>query len=146
MRVLRDPDLASMIEDEALRALVAQRFLEIAQDEPYDPDVYGYFIVLEPGDSVAALEKEVGWPILGSVFNDTRFGDPDFSPCFEFLEEHEQPACYEMVFIINDGGFGIDLFIPKAQGMDPGLIAFCEAYAVPVPPAAKLMDEVRHAP
>lgn len=139
MRVLRDPDLADTIEDEALRALVAQRFVELAQDEPYDPDIYGYFIVMEPGDSVAMLEEEAGWPILGSLFNDARFGDPDFAPGFEFLEEHQRPACFEMVFILNDGGFGIDLFIPKTPGMDPELIAFCQAYAVPVPPAAQLV-------
>ncbi len=138
MRVLRDPGLTSAIENEALRALVAQRFMEIVQDEPYDPDIYGYFIVMEPGDSVAALEQETGWPILGSVFNEARFGDADFSPCFEFLEEHERPACYEVVFILNDGGFGIDLFIPKVPGMDRQLLDFCRAYAVPVPPAARL--------
>lgn len=138
MRVLRDPDLASKIEDDALRALVAQRFVEITQDEPYDPDVYGYFIVLEPGDSVAALEEEVSWPILGSVFNDARFGDADFSPCFEFLEEHEQPACFEMVFILSDGGFGIDLFIPKLPGMDAQLMDFCQTYAVTAPTTAPL--------
>ena len=138
MRVLRDPGLTSTIEDEALRALVAQRFVEIAQDEPYDPDIYGYFIVMEPGDSVAALEKAAGWPILGSVFNNARFGDADFLPCFEFLEEHEWPACYEVVFILNDGGFGIDIFIPKVLGMDQQLLDFCKAYAVPVPTAARL--------
>jgi len=78
MLVLRDPALAATLEDEALRALITQRFVEIAQDEPYDPDTFGYFVVVEPGDSVESVEKEVGWPILGSVFNDARFGDPDF--------------------------------------------------------------------
>ena len=139
MRVLRDPVLVSTIEDEALRALVAQRFVEIAHDEPYVPEVYGYFILIEPGDSVAALEEEAGWPILGSVFNDARFGDAGFTPSFEFLEEHERPACYEMVFILNDGGFGIDLFIPKVPGMDAQLLDFCQTYAVPVPTAVRLM-------
>lgn len=139
MRVLRDPSLANTIEDEALRALVAQRFVEIAQDEPYDPDICGYFIVTEPGDSVTALEKETGCTILGSVFRDACFGETDFSPCFEFLEEHERPACYEVVFILNDGGFGIGLFIPKVPGMDQQLLDFCRAYAVPVPPAARMV-------
>ena len=32
MRVLRDPALAATLEDEALRALVAQRFVEIADE------------------------------------------------------------------------------------------------------------------
>lgn len=138
MRVLRDPALAATLEDEALRALVAQRFVEIAQDEPYDPDTFGYFVVVEPGDSVESVEKEVGWPILGSVFNDARFGDAEFSPCFEFLEEHSRPACYELVYIFSDGGFGIDVFVPKSPEMDRDLLAFCEAYAVPAPPAAQL--------
>lgn len=138
MRVLRDPALAASIEDEALRSLVAQRFVELAQDEPYDPDVYGYFVVAEPGDSVEALEKETGCPILESIFSDARFGEPDFSPCFEFLEEHERPACYEMVFILSDGGFGIDLFVPKLPGIDPQLLLFCQTYAVPVHPASLL--------
>lgn len=138
MRVLRDPALAATLEDEALRALVAQRFVEIAQDEPYDPDTFGYFVVVEPGDSVESVEKEVGWPILGSVFNDARFGDPEFSPCFEFLEEHARPACYELVYIFSDGGFGIDVFVPKLPEIDRQLLAFCEAYAVPAPPATQL--------
>lgn len=138
MRVLRDPAMAVSIEDAALRALVAQRFIEIAQDEPYDPDTYGYFVVAEPGDSVEALEKETGCPILGSLFSEARFGEPDFSPSFEFLEEHQCPACYEMVFILSDGGFGIDLFVPKVPGMDRQLLHFCQTYAVPVPPAAQL--------
>lgn len=140
MRVLRDPALAATIEDEALRALVAQRFVEIPQGEPYDPDTFGYFVVAEPGDSVEALEKETGCPILGSLFSEARFGEPNFSPCFEFLEEHKRPACYEMVFILSDGGFGIDLFVPKAPGMDLQLIDFCQTYAVPVPPTSQLIS------
>jgi hypothetical protein len=138
MRILRDPALAASIEDEALRSLVAQRFVELAQDEPYDPDVYGYFVVAEPGDSVQALEKETGCPILSCWCTDDRFGDPGFSPSFEFLEEHQRPACYEMVFILSDGGFGIDLFVPKLPGIDSQLLRFCQTYAVPVTPAAQL--------
>lgn len=52
----------------SVRALVAQRFVEIAQDEPYDPDTYGYLVAAEPGDSVEAREKETGCPILGNLF------------------------------------------------------------------------------
>lgn len=138
MHVLRDPTLTGSIEDPALRSLIAQRFRELAEDEPYDPDVYGYFVVAEPGDSAATLEKETGCPILGSLFTEARFGDPEFSPCFEFLEEHERPACYEMVFILSDSGFGIDLFIPKQPGIDAQLLAMCKTYATPAPAAAQL--------
>jgi len=138
MRVLRDPTLASTIEDPALRALVAQRFVEIAQGEPYDPDIFGYFVVAEPGDSVEALEAETGCPILKGLFDDTRFGEPGFAPSFEFLEEHTCPACYEAVFILNDGGFAIALFVPKQPEIDRQLLAMCETYATPAPQAAQL--------
>ena len=131
MQVLREPTLASSIEDPALSALIAQRFVEISQDEPYDPDIFGYFVVAEPGDSVDALEQEIGCPILRGLFNDARFGEPNYSPCFEFLEEY--PGYYEMVFVLNDGGFGIDLFVPKLPGIDAQLLAMCATYATPAP-------------
>jgi hypothetical protein len=137
MRVLRDPALTASIKDDALRELVAQRFCEVAQDEPYNADTYGFFVVAEPGDSVELLEQETGCPILGSPFTDVRFGEPNFSPCFEFLAEHEVPACYEMVFVLSDGGFGIDLFVPKLSGMDARLLNFCATYATPASPTEK---------
>lgn len=86
-------------------------------------------IVVEPGDSIDILEQEVGWPILRNLFDDTRYGEPDFTPSLEALEEHAN--CYEMVFIFNDEGFGVDLFIPKQTGIDDDLLAMCAEYAAP---------------
>lgn len=132
MLILRDPALASTIADPDIRSLVEQRFVEICAGEAYDYDLHGYMIVVEPGDSVDALEEESSCPILRDLFDDTRFGDSDFSPSFEALEEHAD--CYEMVFILNDDGFGIEIFIPKAGGIDAHLLAMCALYATPAPP------------
>ena len=131
MLILRDPSMASSIANPDIRGLVEQRFAEICAGEPYDYDSHGYTIVVEPGDSVAALEEESSCPILHNLFDDTRYGHPDFSPSFEALEEH--PTCYEMVFILNDDGFGITIFIPKAKGIDADLLAMCAIYAEPAP-------------
>ena len=131
MLILRDPAMASSITDPDIRALVEQRFREICAGEPYNYDQHGYSIVVEPGDSVAALEEESSCPILRNLFDDARFGDPEFAPSCEALEEHS--GCYEMVFILNDDGFGISIFIPKTKGIDADLLAMCAIYAEPAP-------------
>lgn len=129
MIILRDPSLASSIVDPDIRGLVEHRFSEICAGEAYDYDSHGYMIVVEPGDSVDSLEQETSCRILHNLFDDARFGDPDFAPSFEALEEHA--GCYEMVFILNDEGFGIDIYIPKHPGIDAELLAMCAEYAAP---------------
>jgi hypothetical protein len=127
MLILNDPSLVDRIPDPAIRELVHRRFSEICGDELYDYDLHGYMIVVEPGDSVEVLEQAVGWPILQGLFNGSRYGEPDFTPTFEALEEHA--SCYEMVFIFNDDGFGVALFIPKQPSIDGNLLAMCAEYA-----------------
>ena len=116
MLVLRDPEVAgSIVATPEIRRLAEQWFLDVCAEEPYEPDLHGYLIVVEPGDSVQDLEEESGCP---------------FS-CFEVVEE--LATCYEMVFIPGDGDFGIVIFIPKLEDIDPDLLAVCAEYAVPVP-------------
>lgn len=129
MLVLRDPALASNINDPAIRALVEQRFTEILAGEIYEYDRHGYMIVMEPGDKVEALEKESGCAILHDPFDDVPYGHLDFTPSFDSLEVHH--ACFEMLFITTDE-FGITIFIPKS-GIDAGLLAMCAEYATPAP-------------
>ncbi len=131
MLVLRDPLLASSIADNDIRELVEQRFEDICDGEDFDTDLHGQFIVVEAGDSVEVLEAESGCPILRSYIGNARYGDPEFKPAFECLEEHD--TCYEMVFVPGGGDFGIVIFIPKQQGIDPELLAMCAEYAEPAP-------------
>ncbi len=131
MLVLRDPESANDLRNPNLRSLIEQRFIDICDEDEYDPDIHGYFIVVEPGDSADALEEESGCPILRSLVGDARFGDPEYAPCFECLEEHA--GCYEMVFVPGGGDFGIVVFIPKQEGVDPDLLAMCAEYAIPAP-------------
>ena len=131
MLVLRDPSLASRIADNDIRELVEQRFDDICAGEEYEADLHGFMIVVEAGDSVDVLEKESGCPILHSYIGNARFGDPEFKPVFECLDEHA--FCYEMVFVPGGGDFGIVVFIPKQQGIDPELLAMCVEYAEPAP-------------
>ena len=137
MLVVTSPLMAEGIADPDVRRLVTRRYGEICNGETYDYDRHGQLIVVEPGDTTKALEQESGCRILRSLFDDARFGDPEFAPSFEVLEEH--PGCYEMVFILNDDGFGVDFFIPKQAGIDPELLAMCAFYAVPAPQQLSLI-------
>lgn len=110
MLVLGDPAVAGSITAPEMRHLVEQRFFDICAEEPYEPDVHGYMIVVEPGDSVRELEEESGCPLYGAAY-----------PCFEVLEELD--TCYEMVFVPGDGDFGIVIFIPKLEGIDADLLS-----------------------
>lgn len=128
MLILRDPAAVSSVSDPAIAKLLALRFDQLSEDAPYDPDINGFFIVVDPEDTVSALEEASGCWITQGLFTDARYGEADFSPCFEFLEEH--PFCYELVFVVNDGGYGVLFAIPKS-GIDDELLRFCQEYAIP---------------
>ena len=90
-------------------------------------------VIVESGDTVEQLEQEVGLPILHGLFDDAPFGDDDFTPCFEILEEHRnEKRCdtvYEMVFISNDDGFSTTVFVPAREGIPTDLLAMCRSFA-----------------
>ena len=134
MIVLRDPAATSQITDPYIHELVSLRWSQILAGEPYDYDRHGYMVIVEPGDTVEQLEQEIGLPILHGLFDDVPFGDPDFTPCFEILEEHTYENAvriYEMVFISNDDGFATTVFVPAIEGVPEDLLAMCRSFATP---------------
>lgn len=133
MLILRDPAATSQVTDPSIHELVSLRFRQILAGEPYDYDRHGYMVIVEPGDSVEQLEQAVGLPILHDLFDDLPYGDPDFTPCFDILEEHiyEQHRIYEMVFISNDDGFATTLLVPATEGIPGDLLAMCRSFATP---------------
>jgi len=138
MIVLRDPQATSQVTDPYIRDLVSLRWTQILAGEPYDYDRHGYMVIVESGDTVEQLEQEIGLPILHGLFDDAPFGDNDFTPCFEILEEHRNEICnaesdtvYEMVFISNDDGFASTVFIPACEGTNARLLAMCRSFATP---------------
>ena len=87
MLVLRSPDEAARIADPDIRNLVQLRFAQVCAGEPYDPDRHGYMLVVEPGDTVQTIERESGIPVLTDLFGEARFGDPEFTPAAEVIED-----------------------------------------------------------
>lgn len=132
MLVLRDAKAITDITDPVLRELIERRIREISECCPWDADELGPMIVVEPGDTADDLQAIMNFSILEGIFDDSRFGDEDFSPSFEFAEVHGDHL-YELVYIVSDGGYGFDIFIVNRPGIDPTILAFCQTYAVPTP-------------
>jgi hypothetical protein len=115
--------------------LVQLRFAQVCAGEPHDPDRHGYTIIVEAGDTVEDIERQARFSILTDTLGETRFGDPDFTPAAEVIEEHA--GCYELVFIFTDDGYGIEIFVPKSVGVDPALLAMCAQFSVPASDLAR---------
>lgn len=132
MIVLTDRAQIAGIADSHLRQLIEQRIQEIEASCSWDAEELGPIIIVEPGDTPNDLESVMGFSILESVFDEYRFGDEDFAPSFEFAEIVGEDL-FELVYVINDGGYGYDVFIQDLPGIDPVILSFCQTYAVPNP-------------
>lgn len=134
MIVVRDPAHIDRVPDSDIRTVIAERFEALREYGPYDPEELGYFVLMEEGDSIDVLNAKIGFSVLENRFADRRFGDPDFTPCAEVIEE--RPSCFDLVYVIGDAGFGVNLFVPKLPGIPEELLALCKAFAIPAPKEA----------
>ncbi len=127
MIVIREPSTALQISNVAIRELVQHR-IDALHGDGFDLADIGYFLVVEPGDTIEAINVQAGFPILCNHLTDKRWDQPTFTPSFELVEEF--PACYCIVFVLGQDGAGIELFVPKTEGVEPDLLAMCRRYAM----------------
>ena len=112
-----------------LRNHMLETISKITDGAFYDPSIYGHFVLVEVGDCIDEIEAMTGCQVVHGLSNNSQYGESKFHPSFEWLVE--LPSFYEAVFIFSDDGFGVDLLIPKALGIDIELLAMCAEYAVP---------------
>ena len=127
MEIIHDLLSTMQISDRAIRKLVQQRIDDLGGHK-FNATELGYFLVIESG-SLNTINTQIGFNILANRFTGIRWDQPGYTPSFEFIEEFS--ACYELVFILDDSGYGIDIFISKGTGVDPDLLAMCQRYATP---------------
>lgn len=129
MITVTDPTDLSHITHAGIRQLVSFRLQQLASEVEAMS-----FIVVQPGDNIEQLGDEVGLPILHGLFDDLPFDHPDFSPCFEFMEVHQDEhgnAIYEALYLASDAGVGTAIFVPDQEDIDANLLALCRSFAVP---------------
>ena len=123
MHILRHAhEVSAFIEtypDPVITTLIQQRLSELLQDDDLTMEELVFFVVPEPGETIQQLVEALGTDLL----------TVDGCPLWEFLEEY--PSCFEFVIVLDDSGFGAEVFLPKT-GMDADLLALCQMHAVPV--------------
>lgn len=109
-----------------LTPIIEKRIAQLNVDLDRDLGEVVHFIVVEPGDQPDQLDRELGFPFLTNLLDGTRFGEPDFTPSFEWIQDH---GCwFEIVFMLTDE-FGIAVFLQDDPGMHFDLHMFCLEYA-----------------
>lgn len=109
--------------DPTLRTLLS---LRVAQLAPPDGDDIGdvvHFLIVEPGDRLCQMEANIGFTPLRNLVDGSFYGDPDFAPSWEWIEFHD--GWIEIAYIFTDDGFGTIIFVQRADGVEPDLIALC---------------------
>ena len=104
--------------DRTVTALIRQRLSELLADDDLTMEELVFFVVPEPGETIPQLVEALGTDLL----------TVDGCPLWEFIEEHL--SCYEFVIVLDDSGFGAEVFLPKT-GMDADLLALCQLHATP---------------
>ena len=114
--------------DPDLRRLLAVRARQL--EDGIDLGDIAHFHVVEPGDSPADVEAALGFPADVNLVDGVRFGEPDFTPSWEWVQRHDG-GWFEAPFVMSDDGFGHVLLIPDQHDTDPRLLALCRDHLTP---------------
>jgi len=111
-----------------IRQLVQQRIDDLGGDKFSSADL-GYILVIEPGDTLEAIQAQIGFDILSNRWTGLRYNQKGYTPSFEFIEDFG--FCYDAVWIVSDTGWGIEAIVPKVEGTPPELLDMCARHATP---------------
>ena len=138
MQIIRDP--VTGVADPDLRTLISRVFTCVSDC----PEILGFILVVEPGDTLAELEAQLGFSILDRRQEFIQEHDHWFELVFvtghkdqfepmvvfqEFIQEHDH--WFELVFVTGQDGYGFEVFLSKSDGINPDLLAMCQRYATP---------------
>ena len=130
-RAAAEAAVADASLDPGLRRLLAVRSRQLEDDT--EPGVelgdLAHFHAVEPGDDTAAVAAALGFPVDANLVDGVRFGEPNFTPSWEWLEDHG--GWFEAAFVVSDDGFGHVLLVPDRPDTDPRLLALCREHMTP---------------
>lgn len=110
-----------------LNRLIEQRIHELSDFMDVALEDLLCIVVLEESDPASVLDRQLGFSVLSNRFDGIQFGSPDFLPSWDELSTHSE--WFELLYVLNDDGFGTVIFIPKILPGVPELLAMCAAYS-----------------
>lgn len=117
MQILRHESEVSVFTHPAVSVvrLLRDRLDSLTAEGDAMEDVV-FFIVLDAGDGVADIEAAMQSALM------TESG----LPLWEVIEEHAD--CYELVFVLDDSGYGVIVVAPRGDA-DPAVLELCRLHA-----------------
>lgn len=106
MQIIRTSADAATVPDLELRHHILEVFVTVSDC----PEILGFVVLVEAGDTIAMLDTQLGFPIMANRQ--------------EFIQEHAHH--FELVYVLGQDGYGIEVFIPKTIDL-PDLLAMCLA-------------------
>lgn len=99
----------STMTDTTLKRILTDRLEQFAEYDGYDLGELAHFLIVQPGDTMDAIEAALGFSPLTSVA--------------ELTTDHG--GWFEAVFILSDDGFGWVLLVPHDPAEPPGIRELC---------------------
>ena len=115
--------------DPVLKAILLDRLELLADFSEWDLADLAHFIIVEPEDSIEAIESELGINPLVNIVDDARFPDVAFEPSFEFCISRK--GYFDLTYALCDAGLAVVLLVPDQDGIEPTLLELCRKYAKP---------------
>ncbi|QHE86412.1 hypothetical protein [Hydrogenophaga sp. BPS33] len=112
MRVLRDSASirsAGADPDEPSLSVLIARLVADLDDDGCDLTEMVRLVIVEPGDALAAIDAELGFPLLERPL--------------DVIESHKH--WIELTIVLSDDGSGVVVYVPVRPNVDPDLLAHC---------------------
>lgn len=116
MITIYDEQDAHKLHDTELRTLVDAHLITAREN---GLEKLTCIAVVELADSEQTIIDELGFSPLQNPLTETRFGDPNFFPPWDWLELHR--GWYEMIFTVGNAGFAFLVFVPR-HGSDFSIV------------------------
>ena len=113
--------------DPDLKAILLERLALLAEFSEWDLADLAHFIIVEPGDCLESIERELGVNPLVNIVDNVRYPDPAFDPSFEFCIA--RAGYFDLTFALCDSGLANCLLVPDRDDIEPTLLALCRSYA-----------------
>lgn len=107
----------------ALRKILSDRLADAAAIGLADQT---HIIVIQPGDTEALIEGEIGWSLLIDPMSEIRYGEPGFQSYWAWFQD--LGGWYELLHTVGNSGFAYIILIQQAAGTVPELLNMCREF------------------
>lgn len=110
-----------------LRELIALRVSQLRRNYEGPLQEIVCFYIVEAGDGQEQVAEALGFSPLRNVVDGTTFGEPDFTPSFDWAVCHGR--YFELAFFFTDDGYGHIVLVGNDPGTEFDLHMLCLEYS-----------------